>query len=87
MEGESLKAVVLATTLALSGWSSYMNWAWWGGSRLDIDPNAISVAAVYYLLDDGGPLVRAPCPRWHACLSAWSMRMRELCVRRPASRC
>ena len=59
MEEDSLKAVVLATALSIAGWSSYQYWNWYdGGRHLAIDPTAIGVDMVYYLPDDGSPLVR-----------------------------
>ena len=62
MTGESLKAVIMAAALAIAGWTTNPGPYQWSESHMAVDPTAISVASVYYLTDDGLPIVRPGPP-------------------------
>ena len=53
MQGETLKAVVMAVAYGIAARGS----TWSAG--IAIDPTAVSVLEVHYLLDDESPLVSA----------------------------
>ena len=57
MEGDNLKAVIMAAAVSIAGWTSNPGPNWWSDSHMAVDPTAIGVAEVYYLPDDGSPLV------------------------------
>lgn len=53
MEGVYLKAVIMAVAYGVAARGS----TWSAG--IAIDPTAVSILGIHYLLDDGTPLVRA----------------------------
>ena len=47
----------MAAAVSIAGWTSNPGPNWWSDSHVAVDPTAIGVADVYYLADDGSPLV------------------------------